>query len=107
MFKNYFKIALRNIGKYKFFSAINILGMTLGVTASLMIILWVTDELGYDKFHKDYDRMYQVGLHGKISGQDIRVSNTCPPMAQALVSEIPEVESASRLVPNYGSPGIK
>lgn len=107
MFSNYFKIALRNIAKHKFFSAINILGMTLGVTASLLIILWVTDELGYDRFHNDFERMYQVGLHGKISGQDIRVSNTCPPMAQALVSEIPEVESASRLVPYYGSPAIK
>ena len=53
MFSNYFKVALRNIAKYKFFSAINILGMSIGVTASLMIILWVTDELSYDTFHKD------------------------------------------------------
>ncbi len=107
MFSNYFKVALRNIAKYKFFSAINILGMSIGVTASLMIILWVTDELSYDTFHKDYERIYQVGLHGKISGQDIRTSSTCPPMAHALVSEIPEVESATRLMPFFGSPAFK
>jgi putative ABC transport system permease protein len=107
MYKNYLKIALRNIGKYKFFSAINILGMTIGITASLMIILWVADELSYDRFHKDYDRIYQVGLHGKISGQDIRVSNTCTPLAPTLEAEVPEVESATRLVPFFGSPAIK
>lgn len=101
MFKNYYKVAVRNILKYKLFSAINILGMTIGITSCLMIILYVTHELSYDKFHADADRIYQVGLNGKIGGQDIRVSNTCPPMAEALVADVPEVDAATRIVQMY------
>jgi putative ABC transport system permease protein len=66
-----------------------------------MIILYVTHELSYDKFHADANRIYQVGLNGKIGGQDIRVSNTCPPMAEALVADIPEVEAATRIAQMY------
>lgn len=107
MFQNYFKVALRNILKHKFFSAINILGMTIGITACLMIVLYVNDELSYDKFHKNADRIYQVGLHGKIAGQDIHTATTCPPLFEAMVNEIPEVESSIRLSPYYGKPAIK
>jgi putative ABC transport system permease protein len=107
MFQNYFKVALRNILKYKFFSAINILGMTIGLTACLMIILYVVDELSFDTFHKDANRIYQVGLHGKLGGQDIHVANTCPPMAAALVAEVPEVESSIRIAGWFGQPSVK
>ena len=107
MFRNYVKIALRNISKHKFFSAINLLGMTTGITASLLIILWVTDELSYDKFHKDGDRIYQVGLKARLGGQSIRTATTCPPMAAALVNEFPEVESATRLTQYYNEPVIR
>ena len=97
MITNYIKIAFRNILKYKFFSAINTIGMTIGIASCLLIILYVTNELSYDQFHADASRIYQVGLHGKIGGQDISISQTCPPMAAALVADIPEVESASRV----------
>jgi putative ABC transport system permease protein len=107
MFKNYFNVAVRNILKHKFFSAINILGMTIGVTACLLIILYITDELSFDRFHANAERIYQVGLHGKIGDQDIRTANTCPPMAAALVSEIAEVESATRVTPYFGRPAVK
>lgn len=107
MFRNYFNVAVRNILKHKFFSAINILGMTIGVTACLLLILYVSDELSYDRFHANAERIYQVGLHGKIAGQDIRTANTCPPMAAALVSDIPEVESATRVTPYFGRPAVK
>ncbi len=107
MFQNYLNVAIRNILKHKFFSAINVLGMTIGVAACLLIILYIADELSYDRFHAKADRIYQVGLHGKIAGQDIRTANTCPPIAAALVAEIPEVESATRIVPYFGRPAIK
>jgi putative ABC transport system permease protein len=107
MLRNYFNVAIRNILKHKFFSAINILGMTIGVTACLLIILYVSDELSYDRFHVNAERIYQVGLHGKIAGQDIRTANTCPPLAEAMVAEIPEVEAATRIVPAFGRPAIK
>lgn len=107
MFNNYFKVALRNILKHKFFSAINILGMTIGITACLLIILYIADELSYDRFHRSAERIYQVGLHGKIGGQDIHTANTCPPMSAVLVSELPEVEASTRLAPHWGKPSIK
>ncbi|HYF66902.1 MAG TPA: ABC transporter permease [Ohtaekwangia sp.] len=107
MFKNYFVVALRNITKHKFYSVINILGMTTGITACLLIILFVTEELSYDRFHVDASRIYQVGLHGKLGGQDIKTATTCSPMADALVHECPDVESATRIVPYYSEPSIK
>mgnify|MGYP000973983738 CR=1 FL=1 len=97
MLKNYYKVAVRNILKYKMFSAINIFGMTIGIASCLMITLYVTHELSYDEFHKDADRIYQVGLNGKIGGQDIRVANTCSPMAAALVADIPEIAESTPL----------
>jgi len=107
MLRNYYKVAIRNILKYKLFSAINILGMTIGITSCLMIILYVSNELSYDRFHVDADRIFQVGLHGKIGGQDIRVANTCPPMAEALVNDIPEVEASTRIAEFFGSPVVR
>jgi putative ABC transport system permease protein len=107
MIRNYFKVAVRNILKYKFFSAINILGMTLGVTACLLIILYVADELSFDRFHAKADHLYQVGLYGKIAGQDIRTTNTPPPMAEALINEIPDIAEATRIAPFWGEPIVK
>ena len=107
MLRNYFKIALRNITRYKFYSAINILGMSLGLTSCLIIVLYIADELSYDQFHKNADRIYQVGLHAKIGPQDITVSNTPPPMGPALLDELPEVESYTRIGPYYGEPAVK
>jgi putative ABC transport system permease protein len=107
MLQNYFKIALRNIARYKFYSAINILGMSVGLTTCLIIILYIADELSYDKFHRNAERIYQVGLHAKIGPQDITVSNTPPPMGPALLAELPEVESFMRIAPYYGDPAIK
>ncbi len=107
MIRNYLNVAFRNILKYRFFSAINILGMTIGVAAFLLITLYITDELSYDRFHANADRIYQVGLKAKIAGQDIRVSNTCPPMAAALVTDIPEIEAATRVTPFFGRAAVK
>jgi putative ABC transport system permease protein len=107
MLQNYFKLAFRNIMKYKFFSAINILGMSVGIAACLLIFLYVVDELSYDRFHADADRIYQVGLHGKIGGQDIMVANTCAPMSEALVKEVPGVEQATRIANFWAAPTLK
>lgn len=107
MLQNYFKLALRNIRKYKFFSAINILGMSIGITACLLILLYIVDELSYDRFHANADRIYQVGLHAKIGDQDINTANTCPPMAETLVKEVPGVEQATRIAQFWGTPTLK
>ena len=97
MIRNYFLIAFRNIVKQKFYSFINILGLTIGIAASLFIILYVTDEWSYDRFHKNIERMYRVGLNGKLAGQEVHVVSTPPPLASAMVNEVPGVEQALRL----------
>ncbi|MEN8247865.1 MAG: ABC transporter permease [Bacteroidota bacterium] len=96
MIKNYIKIAFRNIANQKLFSIINILGLAIGITASLFVALYITDELSYDKFHSDIDVIYRMNLNGKISGQEVTTSYTCPPLGAAMVNEIPEIESFVR-----------
>lgn len=97
MIRNYFLVAFRNIIKQKFFSLLNIIGLTIGIAATLFIILYVTDELSYDRFHTKIDQMYRVGLNGKLAGQEVHVVSTPPPLAAAMVSEVPGVEHAVRL----------
>lgn len=97
MFKNYVTVALRNILKHKFYSALNIVGLALGLTACFLIGLYIYDEVSYDKFHTDYQNIYSVGLHGKIGGQEIYTASSCPPLAQAMVANIPGVEQAIRV----------
>ena len=107
MLQNYFKLAIRNILKHKFFSAINIFGMSIGITSCLLILLYVVDELSYDRFHAGADHIYQVGLHAKIGDQDVSTGNTCPPMAETLVKEVPGVEAATRIGNYWGTPSLK
>ena len=97
MLKNYFTISIRNIRKRKVFASINLLGMTAGITACFLIALYVIDESSYDRFHSTSDRIYQVGLHKTFGVQDERSIYICPPLADAMMSEIPEVESTLRM----------
>jgi putative ABC transport system permease protein len=97
MLKNYFTISIRHILKRKFFASVNILGMTAGIIACLLIALYMIDEFSYDRFHAHADRIYQVGLHKKFGAQDVRSIYICPPLADAMMSEIPEVESTLRM----------
>jgi len=99
MLKNYFKVALRNILRHKFYSVLNIAGLAFGLTACFLIGLYIFDELSYDKFHKDYQNIYHVGLHGKIGGQEILTASSCPPLSIAMISSIPDVEQAIRVNP--------
>src|SRR5690348_6258464 len=60
MFRNYLKLAFRNLSRQKAFSIINITGLAVGLASSLVILLWVQDELSYDKFHSKADRTYRI-----------------------------------------------
>lgn len=99
MLKNYFKVVLRNMRKQSFYSAINLFGLAAGVTSCLLILLYVVDELSYDKFHYNADQLYSIGLHGKIAGQEIYTASSSPPLSAAMVAEIPGVEQATRVTP--------
>ncbi|MBU2555727.1 MAG: ABC transporter permease [Bacteroidetes bacterium] len=97
MIKNYLKIALANLMRNKVYSSINILGLAIGITACILIMLYVQSELSYDKFHEKADRIYRVNLFGVLNGDIINSSVTCPPLAKTMQNEIPEVEEALRL----------
>ena len=74
MFKNYFKIAFRNLWKHKVFSFLNILGLTVGLTACFLIFLYVRFELSYDYFHSKADRIYRVVADIKTPTETINAS---------------------------------
>ena len=98
MVRNYLKIAFRNIAKQKLFSFINILGLSIGMAASLFVVLYIIDELSYDQFHTDIESMYRMDLNGKLSGQEIITISSCPPLGPAMVNEIPEIKSYLRIL---------
>jgi len=96
MLQNYIKTALRIMFRQKAYSAINVIGLSLGIAASLLIALYVVDELSYDRFHTDAERIYRVTFSGKMEGNDFNMAESAAPVAAAMVAEIPEVESATR-----------
>ena len=65
MFKNYLKIAFRSLLKQKIYSIINILGLSVGIASCLLIVLYVNNELSYDKFHENKDLIYKMALERK------------------------------------------
>ncbi len=102
MVKNYIKIAFRNLSKHKFYSAVNILGLTIGVTCCLLILLFVSDELGYDKHWTNSDRIYRVSGDHLFHGEPFYAAITPAPLAQALANDFPEVQSSARFRNAYG-----
>src|SRR5215213_1169156 len=97
MIRNYLKTALRNMTRNKISSFINISGLSIGITCALLIVVFIQNELSYDKFHKDADRIYQIVLNGNFNGQEFWAGNTPPPIGAALQKNFPEVESFARL----------
>ena len=98
MIKNYFKIAWRNLLHNKTFSLINIFGLALGMTCSLLIMLWLKDELKKDKFHANDKRLFRVMENQYYSG-DISTFPASPGiLAENIVKDVPEIEMASQML---------
>ncbi|HEX5026867.1 MAG TPA: ABC transporter permease, partial [Agriterribacter sp.] len=97
MFRNYFKIALRNLLRHKAFSGINIAGLALGMTASLFIFLWVNDERSIDGFHKNSAQLFHVYERSYYDGKVDAGYSTQGLLAEELKRVIPEVQFASGL----------
>ncbi|HKI77875.1 MAG TPA: ABC transporter permease [Ignavibacteriaceae bacterium] len=98
MIKNYMRIAFRNLFKHRGFSLINIIGLTVGLTICLLILLFIKDELSYDKYNDKSDQIYRVILHGRISDSDFNLAVSCAPIGPTLVNELPEVENFVRIL---------
>lgn len=113
MIKNYFKIAFRNLIRNKAFSAINIFGLAIGIATCLLIMLFVQNELSYDRFNKKADRIVRVTFFGEVRGEKMKEASVMPPVAHTLMADYPEVEEATRLsiagspMVNYGDKTFK
>ena len=106
MLKNNLRIALRNLRKYKAFSLINIVGLAVGTACCILIFLYVKDELSYDKFNKNANRIYRVNLQAKVNNAEINSADSPAPMGAALLNNFPEVEAYTR-VRNTSFPVIR
>jgi putative ABC transport system permease protein len=93
MLKNYFTIALRNLRKHSFYSFINIAGLSIGLAICLIIVLFVANELSYDKHFANADRIYRVRSEITFGGSDSHMLYTPAPLAASLASDFPEVEA--------------
>ncbi|HEV2478545.1 MAG TPA: ABC transporter permease, partial [Puia sp.] len=92
MLKNYFLVALRNFWRHRTFSLINILGLAIGISASLVIFLVVSYDLSFDKFEPGRDRIYRVSSSFVFSGENVRNSGVCYPLPQAVAREVSGLE---------------
>jgi putative ABC transport system permease protein len=94
MIRNYFKIAYRNLIRNKFFSVINLLGLTIGITISILVFIWVTHEVSYDKFHansKDIYRILTLSEEGTGYGSPA-------PLSPTIKNEIPVIVNSCRIM---------
>ncbi|MGB3152934.1 MAG: ABC transporter permease [Maribacter sp.] len=105
MFKTYIKIAWRNILKNKGIFSINIVGLALGIASCLIIMLFVVDELSYDRYNERADQIVNVVFKAKINGEEIKEGAVMAPVGRTLKQEFPEVLDATR-IRNIGMPKI-
>lgn len=96
MFKNYLKTALRNLWKYRFYSGINLLGLASGMLCFLFIAAFIQDELSYDTFHSNADRIYRMNFEGKMGENELSVPQIGAPVGAVVLEEFPEVENFVR-----------
>ena len=98
MIKNYLVTAYRNILRGKGYTLINVVGLAIGVISAILVLLFVTDELSYDKHYKDNDRVYRLISHFTIGNNDDLFAVTSASLAPVLQQEHPEIEDYARFV---------
>jgi putative ABC transport system permease protein len=109
MFKNYFKIAWRNLTKYKFISFINLFGLTVGLTSCLLITAYILNELSYDRYNKNADHIYRIErtfLNPETGALSLQLGAVAPPFAPLLQNDFKQVKEITRILP-VGTMAIK
>lgn len=99
MIWSYIKISIKNLVRYKAFSLINILGLAIGLSASLLIALWVFDELSYDRYHEKSNQVYRIERHISWDGKTFDVPVTGAIYGETLADKIPEIVDFTRVYP--------
>jgi putative ABC transport system permease protein len=107
MFRNYLKVAFRNLWKNKGYSAINIIGLAVGLATCLLILLFVWDELSFDRFHAKAERIYRINADIKFGGSELRLTVMSDPMGATLKKDYPQVEQYARIYASSGSKLLK
>ena len=97
MISNFIKIAFRNLYRQLGYTFINIAGLAIGLACSILISLYVINEITYDRFHENAERIYRIGVKGKMLGNDLNQAVTAAPMYQTLTDEYPEIEHVTRI----------
>ena len=97
MIRNYIKTAWRSLLKHSYFTAIHILGLGIGFVAVFFIVLFIRDELSYDRFHANIDDLYRLNFYGKMGEQEAHTSQVPGPAGPFYQSLFPEVEAACRI----------
>src|SRR6185503_10778166 len=100
MFRNYFKIAWRNLVKYKFISFINLFGLTVGLTCCLLITTYVLNELSYDRYNKNAKNIYRVtrSFNNSEGVVSLTLSTVSPPFGYYFPTDFPEIKKMTRLL---------
>jgi putative ABC transport system permease protein len=106
MIRNYFKIAWRNLMKYRFISFINLFGLTVGLTCCLLITTYIINELSYDRYNKNAENIYRVtrsfnSAEGVVS---LNLSTVSPPFGYYFPTDFPEIKKMTRLLNNGSTP---
>ena len=99
MFRNYLIVGIRNLLRHKGYSSINVLGLAIGIACCILILLYVQDELSYDRYHEKSDRIYRLAESATVAGRPIEAAVTPPPWAPVMAEEFPEIEQITRLKP--------
>jgi putative ABC transport system permease protein len=99
MFKNFIKTALRSLVRDKYYSAINILGLAVGLTVAILIILYIYDELTFDRYHERHDRIYRLESDFTLDNKPNKFAVTQGPLGPTLMDEYPEIVNYARCVP--------
>jgi len=107
MVKNYLLIALRNAWRNKGYTLINLLGLAIGITSSIIILLFVLDEVSFDRHNEHFRDIYRITIKGKIQGNEIEAALSNAPMGATLKSDFPEVEEFTRLFTFDGDPVVR
>jgi len=100
MLRNYLKVSWRNLKRDKSYSLINILGLSIGIAACIVISLYIIDELSYDKFHEKSDRIYRMYVDGQFGNNKYRSPYVANPTKDALLDEFSQVEAATHFFKN-------
>jgi putative ABC transport system permease protein len=97
MINNYFKTMWRGLMKNKFYTAINVLGLTIGMASAILILLWIQNEMSHDRFHAKIDRLYTANNRDVVSGKLIAWGTTPNLLGPVLKKDYPEVDDVVRV----------